>query len=110
MASPSQVPLLRPINLTDLSPVQLTRLLVTPLPQLLIDCEGPLLPHPLGVCRYVSLLLQLRRLGTDIWLCNVRPELRRYLHELQLGPMFHFAEPALPTEATPPAAELATHA
>lgn len=103
--------MLRPINLADLTPPQLTHLLVTPPPpQLLIDCGWLLLPHPLGVCRFVAELLQLRRLGTDIWLCNVHPELRRYLHELRLGTVFYLNEPALPTQAAPPASELATHA
>ena len=66
------------------------------LPQLLVDCGGLLVPHPLGVCRFVAQLLQLRLRGTGIWLCNVRPELHRYLHELRLCPVFHLGEPALP--------------
>ena len=86
-SSPGPAPMLRPINLTDLTPTQLTRLLLTPLPQLLIDCGGQRLPHPLGVCRYVSQQLRLR--GTDVWLCNVHPELRRYLHKFRLSTAFH---------------------
>lgn len=96
MAGPGDAPALRPVNLPDLTPQQLAGLLVAPPPQLLVDCGGLLVPHPLGVCRFVAQLLQLRLRGTGIWLCNVRPELHRYLHELRLCPVFHLGEPALP--------------
>ena len=110
MASPGNAPMLRPINLADLTPTQLMRLLVTPPPQLLIDCGGLLLPHPLGVCCFVAQLLQLRRRGAGIWLCNVHSKLRRCLHELRLGTVFHLNGPALPAPAAPSVSERATHA
>ena len=80
---------LTPVKLAALEAAQLTRLLVAPPPQLLVDCGGQRAPHPLGVCRYVAQLLVLRRQGADVWLCNVHPGLRRYLHQLQLGALFH---------------------
>ena len=81
------------MRLADLTPKQL----VAPPPQLLVDCGGRLLPHPLGVCRFVAQLLQLRRRGAHIWLCNVHPVLSSYLHQLKLGALFH-----LTGQETPP--------
>ena len=78
-----------PVILAALEAAQLTRLLVALPPYLVVDCGGQRTPHPLGVCRYVAQLLVLRRQGADVWLCNVHPGLRRYLHQLQLEALFH---------------------
>ena len=86
-----------PVNLAALDAAQLTRLLVAPPAQLLMDCGAQLLPHPLGVCRFAAQLLQLHLRGGRIWLCNVHPGLRRYLHQLKLGALFH-----LTGQETPP--------
>ena len=93
LAKADRVPALRPVRLVELTPKQF----VAPPPQLLVDCGGRRLPHPLGVCRFVTQLLQLRRRGARLWLCNVHPGLRRYLHELKLGALFH-----LTGQETPP--------
>ena len=87
MARPVAAPAPRPVNLADLTDKQLMCLLVAPPSQLLIDCGRLLLPHPLGVCRFVAQLLQLRQRGTCIRLCNVHPGLRRCLQQLGLGAM-----------------------
>lgn len=97
MAATGSAPALLPVNLTDLTAKQLACLLVAPPAQLLIDCGGLLLPHPLGVCRFVAQLLQLRLRGTGLWLCNVHPGLRHYLHQLRLDAVFHLTREALPT-------------
>lgn len=89
LAGPVAAAALTPVKLAALEAAQLTRLLVAPPPQLVVDCDGQRTPHPLGVCRYVAQLLLLRRQGADVWLCNVHPGLRRYLHQLQLGALFH---------------------
>ena len=78
-------PALAPVNLTRLSARQLARLLLGPPAQLLVDCGSRLMPHPLGVGRFVALLLLLRQRGARIWLCNVHPGLRRCLRQLKLG-------------------------
>ena len=98
MARPGRAPALRPVSLAELTPKQL----VAPPPRLLVDCGGRLLPHPLGVCRFVAQLLQLRLRGARIWLCNVHPVLRRYLRQLQLEALFH-----LTGQETPPRAAAA---
>ena len=90
-ATPAQLgsdPALRPVRLADLTPKQL----VVPPARLLVDCGGQVLPHPQGVCRFVTQLLQLRRRGARIWLCNVHPVLRRYLHQLKLEALFHLTK------------------
>lgn len=92
MAGPAYAPALLPVSLSDLAAAPLTS---QPLPapaQLLIDCEGRLLPHSLGVCCFVAQLLQLHQRGAGLWLCNVHPELRRSLHYLGLDAMFHLTE------------------
>lgn len=101
MAVPGPAPALLPVNLAGLTAKQLANLLTAPPPPLLVDGGGLLLPHPLGVCRLVTQLLQLRRRGTSIWLCNVHPALRRCLHLLNLGAVFHLNEEVLPTGAVP---------
>ena len=88
---PGATPALLPLNLSNLTAKQLTCLLLAPPPQLLVDCGGVLLPHPLGVCRFVAQLLQLRQRGTRLWLCNLHPGLRRCLHRLGLGSLFHLS-------------------
>ena len=98
LTEPSNAPALRPVRLADLTPKQR----VAPPPRLLVDCGGQLLPHPLGVCRFVAQLLQLRLRGARIWLCNVHPVLRRYLHQLKLEALFH-----LTGQETPPRAAAA---
>ena len=80
------------MNLADLTAKQLACLLVAPPSQLLVDCGGQLLPHPLGVCRFVGQLLQMRLRGTCLWLCNVHPGLRRCLQQLELEAVFHLNE------------------
>ena len=95
MARPGRGPTLRPMRLADLTPKQL----VAPPPRLLVDCGGQLLPHPLGVCRFVAQLLQLRLRGARIWLCNVHPVLRRYLYQLKLGTLFHLIGQETPPRA-----------
>lgn len=89
MIGPASAPVLRPVSLSDLTASPLaSRLLAAPA-LLLIDCEGRLLPHPLGVCRFVAQLLQLHQRGASLWLSNVHPELRRSLHHLGLGAVLH---------------------
>ena len=65
--------------------------MVAPPPHLLVDCGGLLLPHPLGVCRFVSQLLLIRQRGTCMWLCNVHPGLRRCLQHLELEDLLHLS-------------------
>ena len=89
MAGPSADPALLPVNLADLTAKQLTCLLVAPPPHLLVDCGSLLLPHPLGVCRFVAQLLKMRQRGTCLWLCNVHPGLHRCLQQLELEAVFH---------------------
>ena len=103
MTGPGCAPALPPVNLSDLTAKQLACLLVAPPPQLLVDCGGRLQPHPLGVCRFVAQLLQLRLRGTCLWLCNVHPGLRRCLHQLNLGAVFHLPGGAPPLVANPQA-------
>lgn len=86
---PATAAALTPVNAADLNATQLTYLLSEPPAQLLVDCGGQLAPHPLGVCRFVAQLLQLRARGVSIWLCNVHPVLRRCLYHVKLGPLFH---------------------
>ena len=85
----SAVAALTPVNLAGLNAKQLAYLLVEPPAHLLIDCGGLFAPHPLGVCHFVSLLLNLRRRGTCIWLSNVGPVLHHCLHRLKLEALFH---------------------
>ena len=80
---------LTPVNLADLTAKQLAVLLVAPPPHLLVDCGALLLPHPLGVCRFVAQLLQIRQRGTCLWLCNIHPGLYRCLLLLELDALFH---------------------
>ena len=80
---------LTPVSLAALTAKQLASLLLAPPPQLLVDCDGLLLPHPLGVCRFVAQLLLLQSRGTSIRLCNVHPKLRGCLQYLKLGASFH---------------------
>ena len=82
-------PTLTPVNLADLTAKQLACLLVAPPSHLLVDCGGLLMPHPLGVGRFVAQLLLVRGRGTCIWLCNVHPGLRRCLQQLELAAVFH---------------------
>ena len=89
-----------PVNLAHLTAKQLSYLLVAPAPELLVDCGAQLVPHPLGVCRFVAQLLQLRARGARLWLCNVHPGLLRYLHQLNLGAVFHLAGEVRPTAAS----------
>ncbi|GAC1375016.1 MAG: hypothetical protein NVSMB30_18620 [Hymenobacter sp.] len=84
----AEAPALTPVNLAGLNAGQLARLLVAPPAQLLVDCGGLLLPHPLGVCRFVGQLLQIRQRGTSVWLCNVHPELHYCLGQLNLVAVF----------------------
>ena len=86
--------------LADLTAKQLAYLLVAPPVHLLVDCGRLLIPHPLGVCRFVAQLLLLRRRGTGIWLCNVHPGLYRCLHQLELAALFHINGPGVPTGAS----------
>jgi anti-anti-sigma regulatory factor len=88
MAEPG-APALLPVCLADLTAKQLACLLVAPPTQLLIDCGGLLMPHRLGVCRFVAQLLQMRLRGTRLWLCNVHPGLQRCLQQLELADVFH---------------------
>lgn len=103
MAGPRAAPALLPVNLSDLTAKELACLLVAPPSQLLIDCGGLLVPHPMGMCRFVAQLLQLRLHGTCLWLCNVHPGLRRCLHQMNLGAVFHLHGEALPMGAAPAA-------
>ena len=89
MARPVAAPAPLSVNLADLTAKQLMCLLVAPPSQLLFDCGRLLLPHPLGVCRFVAQLLQLRRRGTRIRLSNVHPGLRSCLRHLKLAALFH---------------------
>ncbi|OGX81449.1 hypothetical protein BEN47_05740 [Hymenobacter lapidarius] len=82
-------PALTSVSLADLTAKQLACLLVAPPPRLLVDCGGLLLPHPLGVCRFVAQLLQMHQRGTRLWLCDVHPALRCCLHRLGLEKVFH---------------------
>ena len=100
MAGPGEAPAaLLPVTLAALTAKQLACLLVAPPPRLLIDCGGLLLPHPLGVGRFVSQLLLMRRRGTCIWLCNLHPGLRGCLYQLELHTLFHVIEQGKPTGA-----------
>ena len=89
LSGPAAAAALAPVTVADLNATQLTHLLSEPPVQLLVDCGGQLAPHPLGVCRFVAQLLQLRSRGISIWLCNVHPVLRRCLYHVILGPLFH---------------------
>ena len=89
LSIPAADPTLTPVNLADLTAKQLACLLVAPPPHLMVDCGGLLMPHPLGVCRFVAQLLLVRGRGTCIWLCNVHPGLRRCLQQLELAAVFH---------------------
>lgn len=91
MASPA-APALTSVRLGALTAKQLAVLLVAPPPHLLVDCGGQLLPHPLGVCRFVTQLLQISQRGTLLWLCNVHPSLHRSLWRLKLDDFFHLDE------------------
>ena len=91
LSNPAATPALPPVNLADLTAKQVAGLLLAPPARLLIDCGSLLLPHPLGVCRFVAQLLQLRQRGTRLWLCNLHPGLRRCLHRLGLGSLFHLS-------------------
>ena len=84
----AEAPALAPVNLVGLNARELAQLLVGPPPQLLVDCSRQLIPHPLGVCRFVAQLLQMRRRGTSIWLCNVHPGLQYCLGHLNLTAVF----------------------
>ncbi len=75
--------------MANITAKQLACLLVAPPPHLLVDCGALLLPHPLGVCRFVAQLLQMRQRGTCLWFCNVHPGLRRCLHQLELDGLFY---------------------
>ena len=86
------------MRLADLTPKQL----IAPPPRLLVDCGGRLLPHPLGVCRFVAQLLLLRGRGTCIWLCNLHPGLRRCLRRLDLATLFHLNGQGKPTGVATP--------
>lgn len=88
MAGTGVSPALRPVNLADLTARQLACLLLAPPPDLLVDCGGLISPHRLGVCRFVTQLLQMRQRGSCIWLCNVHPVLQRCVHRLQLDALF----------------------
>ena len=87
--NPAATPTLAPVNLADLTANQVADLLLAPPARLLIDCGSRLLPHPLGVCRFVAQLLVLQSRGTRIWLCNVHPGLRGCLRHLKLAALFH---------------------
>ena len=86
---PAAAAALVPLNVAALNATQLTDLLAEPPAHLLVDCRGQPALHPLGVCRFVAQLLQLRSRGISIWLCNVHPVLRRCLYHVKLGPLFH---------------------
>ena len=90
-------PTLTPVNLADLTAKQLACLLVAPPSHLLVDWGGRLMPHPLGVGRFVAQLLLVRGRGACIWLCNVHPGLRRCLQQLGLAAVFHLNEQGKPT-------------
>ena len=87
--NPPSTSTLAPVNLADLTAKQVAGLLLAPPARLLIDCGSLLLPHPLGVCRFVAQLLVLQSRGTRIWLCNVHPGLRGCLRHLKLAALFH---------------------
>ncbi|UOQ69362.1 hypothetical protein [Hymenobacter volaticus] len=89
LAGPGGAAALTPVNLAGLDAKQLASLLVEPPAQLLVDCGSLFAPHPLGIGHFVSLLLNMRRRRTDIWLCNVDPVLHECLHQLKLGALFH---------------------
>lgn len=59
----TKIPALTPMNLASLAAKHLTQLLVGPPPLLFVDCGGLLIPHPLGGCRFVAQLPQLRLRG-----------------------------------------------
>ena len=88
MTETAEAPALAPVNLAGLNARELAQLLVGPPLHLLVDCGGLLLPHPLGVCRFVAQLLLMRRRGTSIWLCNVHPGLQYCLGHLNLAAVF----------------------
>ncbi|WP_152560013.1 STAS domain-containing protein [Hymenobacter sp. IS2118] len=89
LAGTAAAPALMPVNLANITAKQLACLVVAPPAHLLIDCGGLLMPHPLGVGRFVALLLQMRQRGTCLRLCNVHPGLRRYLQQLGLEAVFY---------------------
>ena len=89
--NPAAAPALPPVNLADLTAKQVAGLLLAPPARLLIDCGSLLLPHPLGVCRFVAQLMMLQSRGTRIWLCNVHPGLRGCLRHLKLAALFHLS-------------------
>jgi hypothetical protein len=70
---------------------QLACLLLAPPPQLLVDCGGQQIPHPLGVCRFITQLLVIRSRETSLWLCNVHPVLHGCLHQLKLSALFNLS-------------------
>lgn len=79
-------------NLASVEATLLTRMLLQPPPQLLIDCEAQPCRRSLGVCHFVSELLLLRQQGGSVWLLNVDPLLRRCLQQLGLTAHFFVAE------------------
>lgn len=89
IASPGSAPALIPVKLADLTAQQLAYPLVALPSYLLVDCGNRLMPHPLGVCRFVAQLLQMHRRGTCLRLCNVHPALHRCLQQLALTAVFH---------------------
>ena len=91
VANPAAAPALPPVNLANLTAKQVAGLLLAPPARLLVDCGSLLLPHPLGVCRFVAQLLTLQSRGTRIWLCNVHPRLRSCLRHLKLATLFHLS-------------------
>jgi anti-anti-sigma regulatory factor len=91
LAEPA-APALLLMNLAAVDAALLARMLLQPHPQLLIDCGAQPCRRDLGVCYFVSQLLQLRRRGDSVWLCNVDPLLRRCLQQLGLTTYFFVAE------------------
>ena len=85
------LPPLAPVSLGKLHAQLRAGRLVVPPPQLVVDCAGIVIPHPLGVGHFVAQLLQLRQRGACIWLANVHPVLLGCLHQMGLGAVFHLS-------------------
>ena len=85
-------PNLLPVSLAAIDAELLSRTLLQPHPQLLIDCQAQPCRRNVGVCYFLSQLLLLRQRGASVWLRNVDAGLRGQLQLLGLESVFFLAE------------------
>lgn len=87
------------MSLATVDAALLARILLQPHLQLLIDCQAQPCRRALGVCYLLTQLLQLRRNGASVWLCNVDGLLHRCLQRLGLYAVFHLADELISAQA-----------